>query len=463
MNYQEILEKLPPALQIADARTKIRDLNASSEVKIVVLDDDPTGCQTVHAIKILMNWEKALLEKTCNENDCFYILTNSRAYPEKEAIRLNHEIAQRLLDYVDSTALRVISRSDSTLRGHFLGEVTLLMQNLGPFDGVLIVPYFKEGGRLTAFDTHYVLQNDKLLEAHKTEFARDTVFGYQDAYLPTWVEERSNGRWKKEQVVSVSIEDIRTGGPERVLKLLQRIENATPVVINALCDEDLEVVVLGLCQAEMRGKRFLYRTAASFVKMRAAIPDKALYLPERSGRKGLIIIGSYVERTTNQLNYLLEKLHLERVEIKIAPIFSDTWDSYLQSQVRKVDDSLRSDKSVVIYTQRDYVSLGNQEQQLASGKKISDFLSAIITKLTQRPDFIIAKGGITAHDIAKVGLRVEEALVLGQVAPGVPIWRLGKESKYPGLLYVVFPGNVGDEKTLGQTFNEFLEDRTSMV
>lgn len=38
--------------------------------------------------------------------------------------------------------------------------------------------------------------------------------------------------------------------------------------------------------------------------------------------------------------------------------------------------------------------------------------------------------------------------VLGQIMAGVPVWRLGSESEYPGLPYMVFRGNVGERDTL---------------
>ena len=39
-------------------------------------------------------------------------------------------------------------------------------------------------------------------------------------------------------------------------------------------------------------------------------------------------------------------------------------------------------------------------------------------------------------------------MALGQVLPGVPVWELGPESRYPGLKYIVFPGNVGDSEAV---------------
>ena len=71
-----------------------------------------------------------------------------------------------------------------------------------------------------------------------------------------------------------------------------------------------------------------------------------------------------------------------------------------------------------------------------------------VSSLAVRPRFLVAKGGITSSDIGVHALQVRRATVLGQALPGVPVWKLGAESRYPGMSYVVFPGNVGDEDGL---------------
>jgi uncharacterized protein YgbK (DUF1537 family) len=81
---------------------------------------------------------------------------------------------------------------------------------------------------------------------------------------------------------------------------------------------------------------------------------------------------------------------------------------------------------------------------------VSAFLVTIIQGLTVRPAFIVAKGGITSIDLATKGLGLDKALILGQVIPGVPVWQMDQKSKFPGLIYVVFPGNVGDHTALAQ-------------
>ena len=425
-------------------------LNSRAETRLVVLDDDPTGCQTVHNIKILLDANERRIRHFLHEEECFYILTNSRAYPAAEARLITLGVAEMLRD---TPEIKVVSRSDSTLRGHFYEEVSALEEVLGPFDGLLIVPYFAEGGRVTLNDVHYVRQGDMLVPAHRTEFARDRIFGYQNAHLGKWVEEKSEGRWRATDIMSLSLEDIRVGGEDLIYEKLLSAEHMQPIVVNALADEDLEIVVLGLCRAEAQGKRFLYRTAASFVKVRAGIQEIPRFRPGPRGRKGLIVVGSYVQKSSDQLAHLLAHAPVAAVELNIEKILADGTGSYLAEMRNRVEKVLRAEQPVVLFTERIYARADYPEQQLAAGKKVSDFLSALVSSLTVKPDFVIAKGGITSHEVARRGLLVEVATVRGQISPGVPYWTL-EDGKYPGLPYVVFPGNVGEADTLLEVFSE---------
>lgn len=451
MKLSKVYSNLPSILKIHNARRIIKETNDKMGKKIVVLDDDPTGCQTVHNVKILLNWEESILKDTLENENIFYVLTNTRAYPEKKAVAITEEIIGRLLKYIDRSSLEVISRSDSTLRGHFFGEVKTLLDFLGPFDGIIVIPYFKEGGRFTIFDTHYVLQGDELIEVHNTEFSKDPVFSFKNSYLPAWIEEKSQGLWKREDVLSIKLEDIRLGGPEKIYEILRKVTDNRAIIVNSLSDEDLEVFVLGLLKAEAEGKRFLFRTAASFVKVRAGIEDGEL-LTSFNKKKGLIVVGSFVHRTTEQLSDFLNKFPLERVEIKISEILSERSFDYLRNIVEAINEALSSDKSIVVYTERNYaIPFEDREKRLSAGESISYFLADIVASLKEMPDFIIAKGGITSHIIAERGLKAKSAEVIGQIAPGVPVWRF-TEDKFSDLLYVVFPGNVGDKTTLSRIY-----------
>ena len=157
-----------------------------------MLDDDPTGTQTVHNIPVLTEWSVASLRaELANDLPCFYILTNSRSLPLPGAQAMNVEIARNLRE-ASHQAQRdfvIVSRSDSTLRGHFPGEVDALANALEQdFDGWLIIPFFLEGGRYTIGNVHYVAEGDKLVPAGETPFARDSAFGYRASNLREWVE-----------------------------------------------------------------------------------------------------------------------------------------------------------------------------------------------------------------------------------------------------------------------------------
>ena len=72
--------------------------------------------------------------------------------------------------------------------------------------------------------------------------------------------------------------------------------------------------------------------------------------------------------------------------------------------------------------------------------------------LVAEPAWILAKGGITAHDVAVHGLGLRRAEVAGQLFPGmVSVFRpIDAAPQAVGVPYVVFAGNVGDDAALAQ-------------
>jgi uncharacterized protein YgbK (DUF1537 family) len=455
-NKNELLNSLP-AEWPEDLRPAIREQVKASRRKIVVLDDDPTGTQTVHGIPVLTEWPAAALRaELANDLPAFYILTNSRSMPLEQAQALNAEIGQNLLEAAGTAhSFAVVSRSDSTLRGHFPGEMEALAGTLGQTtDGWLIIPFFLEGGRYTINDIHYVAEGDQLVPAGETEFARDSAFGYRASNLREWVAEKTGGRMPAESVASVSIEGIRQGGPARVAEKLARLRNGAACIINAASMRDLEVFVRGLLQAEASGKRFLYRTAASFVQVRAGLDPRPiltqadLALPEAGG--GLVVVGSYVPRSTGQVNALLAQSELIRsVEIQVEALLEDKgWQAEIERVAGQASQALQQDQNVMLYTSRKLITVADAAASLAIGRRVSDGLIATMKLISTRPRYLLAKGGITSSDVATQGLGIKRAMVLGQILPGVPVWQAGRESRYPSLTYIVFPGNVGGPEAM---------------
>ena len=452
----DTLNSLPPEWP-HDSLPAIRSAMRQRGDKVAVLDDDPTGCQTIHGIPVLTDWSvESIVSELNNDLPTFFLLTNSRSLPLPEAQRLNAEIGHNLMEASRGVGrgLVVVSRSDSTLRGHFPGEVDALAQALRQdFDAVLLAPFFKEGGRYTINNVHYVADGEWLVPAGETEFAGDAAFGYHASDLRQWVEEKTNGNILSDAVHSISIEDIRVGGPERVARRLAGLPHGSVCIINAASMRDLEVLVQGLLAAEGRGQRFLYRTAASFVRARSGLSPRPLLtqgdldLPASGG--GLAVIGSHVPRTTSQLTHVLEHTGVVGIEVHVRRLLDELrWSDEAKRVAEQADECLDGDNDVVVFTGRHVVTGDDAKSSLSIGQRISDGMVAIVLAITQRPRYILAKGGITASDIATKALGVKRAMVLGQVLPGVPVWELGEESRYPGLKLIVFPGNVGGPDAL---------------
>ncbi|MGC6456440.1 MAG: four-carbon acid sugar kinase family protein [Coraliomargaritaceae bacterium] len=415
-------------------------------MKLVILDDDPTGTQTVKDLPVLTVWDKdSLAREFENPAPAFFILTNTRAMPRKEAGDIVQTIARNLKQAAGSIPFTVISRSDSTLRGHFPLETDLLNENLGPFQATLFIPYFEAGGRVTIKDVHYIREGNDLTPVAKSPFAKDPAFGFTASNLKDFIVEKTNGGVHRSAVVSV-----QTGlNPNKIAELLIQCSQGSYVIVNAECREDLDVFCQGLSIAEQSGCRYLFRTAAEFVRCRLGqAPNQALETTpfRNTNRGGLIVAGSYVPKTTEQLEFLTRNADLETIELDVATILRGEIDyNIIKGQI-----CLHLDKgrNVLLMTSRELIQDPDPDKSLQIGQKISTTLVEVVRSLPKCPAWILAKGGITSSDIATDSLGIQRAQILGQIIPGVPVWLSGGESYFPGLPFIVFPGNVGSQNSL---------------
>ena len=458
-----ILKQLPAAdLETADRLLK-RELSEDFH-KIVVLDDDPTGVQTVHDVSVYTDWSMESIAAGFREdNKVFYILTNSRGMTREETETIHKEIGEAVVrvSKEQKKPFLLISRSDSTLRGHYPLETETLRACLEKggihADGEIITPYFKDGGRFTIGNIHYVKQGDELVPAAETEFARDKTFGYTHSSLPEYIEEKTKGRYPAESVTCISLEDLRGLRLDQIEEQLMRAENFEKICVNAADDVDLTVFSIALYRAVRNGKYFIFRSAAGLVKVMGGISDRALLtrtemIRKESGKGGLVVVGSHTEKTTEQLSELLK--------LKTAvPIAFDS-DKVLEGEeafaaevrrcVKEEEQAILAGKTAVCYTKRTLLSFpeDTKEGALLRSLKISEGVQGLVSGLSVSPAFLIAKGGITSSDIGKKALKVRRAEVMGQILPGIPVWKTGPESRFPEIPYVIFPGNVGSETDL---------------
>ena len=431
--------------------------------KIVVLDDDPTGVQTVHDVSVYTDWSKESIKSGFEEkNKLFYIITNSRGFTIEQTIKAHKEIANTIAEVGRELNKEyiIISRSDSTLRGHYPLETKLLKdienQNGKKIDGEILFPFFKEGGRFTINNIHYVKYDNKLVPAGETEFAKDKTFGYTSSNMCEYIEEKTNGEFKKENVTCISLDDIRSLNFDKIEKQLSEVNDFNKVVVNAIDYCDIKVFCIALYRAMAKGKTYMFRTAAAIVKVIGGITNQPLLTKEKMIVKdnkngGIVVVGSHTKKTTSQLESLKEVDGIEFIEFNSDLVLDEMkFEQEIKRVVSLSEKFISEGTTVVTYTKRKLLVVENdsKEDALIRSVKISDAVQSLVGRLTVEPSFVIAKGGITSSDVGTKALAVKKANVMGQIKPGIPVWQTGDESKFPKTPYVIFPGNVGEISTL---------------
>jgi uncharacterized protein YgbK (DUF1537 family) len=432
-----------------------------TETRIIVLDDDPTGSQTVHGCLLLTRWDVATLKQGLQDDaPLFFVLTNTRGMSAALAADLTREVCVNLRQALDELAAAgininplLVSRSDSTLRGHYPVETDIIAEELGPFDAHFMVPAFFEGGRITIDSIHYLIVDGKPVPVHETEFARDSVFGYTHSYLPDYVEEKTRGRIKASQVERFDMQAVRGDSLSRLLAL----EGNRCCVVDGETQQDLNHFCGQLMQAAQQGKRFLFRSAASLLTALAKLPPQPVAAEQmheyvRDDRAGAVIVGSHVKKTTQQLQHLLQQDGIKGIEIDVADISAHR-EQLLNAVTSSAEACHSKNITPVIYTSRTELQFDDQQSRLAFGEQVSAFLMDVVRNLPASIGFLISKGGITSNDVLSDGLALRTSRVVGQILAGCSVVRCPDDHpRYPGLPVVIFPGNVGDDQALATVY-----------
>ena len=470
---EEVLAAAPPVRHEPGARDRIRAAHAAAGRRIAALDDDPTGSQTVHDVSVVTVFEDAEYAAGLAEpgSTCF-VLTNTRSLPEDAAVELTTGVAGSLftLGQTLGAPVEVVSRSDSTLRGHVLAEMQAIdaarrrVTGTG-FDGVLLVPAYFEAGRFTAGDIHWANVAGEPVPVGDSEFAKDATFGYTSSNLRDFVAEKSNGTIAADQVHSISLTDIREGGPDRVAEILDGVSGGAFVVVNATDYADLEIVVLGGLQAEERGKSFVYRCGPSFPRALAGLEPQGpltaaqIWPTGRPSGHGLVVVGSHVGLTSRQVAKAQERGGLIEAELDVPTLLWTPNNAMSTSppSARRVVEALAT-SDVLLFTSRTLQRGGDADDSLAISRNVSTAVIEVVqAALAAHPAWVVAKGGITSHDVAVRGLGIRRAEVMGQLFPGmVSVFRpIEAAPEAVGTPYVVFAGNVGGDDTLADVVDLF--------
>jgi uncharacterized protein YgbK (DUF1537 family) len=456
----------------ADVRTGVEPALLHGAVvrsgrRVVVIDDDPTGTQSVADVPIVSQWSVSDLRwALARPTTALFVLTNSRSQSAAAAAQINREVVSNLLDAAADldVDVAVISRSDSTLRGHFPAETDAIAETWQRRSGrgidvTLLCPAYPEAGRVTVDDVQWVTEDGERVPVTETEFARDATFGFAHSNLREWIEERSRGRWPAQLVDSISLHDVRVRGPSLVAQKLMAHTDGAPVVVNAEDPSDLDVVAMGVLMAESRGTTVLCRTGPSFVRARAGQstrpPLSATELREATGEglseHGLLVVGSHVQLTTRQVLRAAQLGGFVEVDVDVSSLLDPvrTADAVAGAVESVVRGMLRGD--VLLRTSRELVTGSTPDESLVLSRIVADHLARIVADSVAQaqPRWVIGKGGITASDVVTRGLGMRRAWVLGQMLPGrVSAWSSASNGEQSQPLGIIFPGNVGDDDSV---------------
>lgn len=453
--------------------------------KIVVLDDDPTGSQTVHSCPLLLQWDRAtLLEGLARPSPLLFVLANTRALaPEAAAARVQ-EIARALkgaMAELDAAAgpdapginhWLIVSRGDSTLRGHFPLEVDGLEAELGPFDATFLVPAFLQGGRTTVAGVH-LLHGEPV---HASAFGRDGLFGYGTSFLPAWVAEKTAGRIPADQVELVGLKELE-GTQEGLLQRLVGLEGNPCVAVDAERPQQLGALAAAVREltapfaAERWGRprRFLSQSAASWIEALAQLPPQplapaglaALRRVDRGGAgggplPGLVLVGSHVPLADAQLELLLAEPGCGGVEIAVAklarvlegPVPLELLASLEQAWLEQLQAVLAAGQTPVLFTSRGELACRSAAERRRLGLELAALMARLAAALAPQLGYLISKGGITTHTLLADGLGLARVELQGQLLPGLSLVLTPGDGVVPDLPVLTFPGNLGDPETL---------------
>lgn len=426
-----------PDLRQAPARQPFVD-------RLVVLDDDPTGVQTLAGIRVLLAWDPDRIGHALAGRRSVHIVTNARALEPGEAQATVAAAARAAL--AGAAGAHLALRGDSTLRAHLLEEYLGLCEALGGGrPPLLLVPALPSAGRVTREGVHLIERGGRVEPLHETEYARDGVFAYSSARLLEWAEERSGGLFPAGSGRELHLDALREGGADAVaaaLAALSRVGRPAVLAPDAETEDDLATIAAGFATASLEGVEAVVRCAPAFAGILAGTtaPGPAL-MPTTDGPL-LVVCGSYVPMSTRQLEALDAARPGVLVEVDVAALAGVDADDEVERAARAVSAALRRERVALLATQR-----GRPEgTSLAAGRRIADGLARAAGKVEPEPTVVVAKGGITSAVTLRVGFGSSEADVQGPVLPGVSHWRASRDGA--PLDYLVVPGNVGDEQLL---------------
>lgn len=449
-------------------------------MKIIIIDDDPTGSQTVNGCNLILKWDYDTLFKGLKgPSNLLFILANTRSLSERDVkIRLK-EICFSLNEIMNNSSFSeeefvVISRGDSTLRGHNFIEPFIINELLGPFDATFYIPAFIEGNRTTVNGNHFVDN----LPIHKTIFSKDKIFGFNTSNVKELIYEQSNHQLDFNHIENIFIKDfagLESNQTNKLYIYMEKLKNNKKVIVDIMDYSQLDEFSR-IVKTLLRKKKFLFRSAASFISSLSNIKytqKDYIYFSKLRRKnnndqimKGLIVVGSYVELSTIQLNKILSISSCKPIEINVLKLYElfkleDNLNQLIlfkQLILNAIRANSSEDSIPVLYTSRETVSPSDNYDLIHFQHFLSAFIAEIVSFMKDEIGYLISKGGTTTSAILSQGLEADSVYLEGQILPGISLVTFNLLKQKGKLPIVTFPGNIGNDMSLIKTL-EILENK----
>ena len=438
-------------------------------MKVIVIDDDPTGSQTVNNCLLLLKWDYSTLIKGFkSKSNLFFILANTRSLSENDAKLRLVEICDALKKIISKESYKeeefiFVSRGDSTLRGHNFLEPKIINECLGPFDATFHIPAFIEGKRITIDGVHFVNN----VPVSQTIFAKDKIFGYKTSNIKKLLFQKSKSQIKLNDIQNLKLSELKVLESKEKNIIFDKIRNLkenSHVIVDVENYSQLKKFSLSIKKLS-KEKKFLFRTAASFISSISAVKDNpqepffySLLRRKNSKKKflpGFLVIGSYTELSTIQLKEFLEISDCAPIELDVFEFFRISKLKHNEDQLvlfknkflAHIRSILMQENTPVLFTSRKEVSLVNKDEQVNFYNSLAHFISELVSDLKNEIWYLVSKGGITSNVILSNGFKATYVYLQGQIITGVSLvtFKLENDEDLP---IVTFPGNIGNQDSL---------------
>ncbi len=414
---------------------------------ILVLDDDPTGTQSMADVPVVLRPDEDTIREAADDAPpAIHLVTNSRAWSPDEAHRRTGAAAR--VGRAVLPGAELVLRGDSTLRGHVWEEYDALRDVVYPGEEpvLLLAPALPEAGRITVDGVHLLETDGRRQPLHETAYARDPAFGYPDADLLAWADHRSGGAFSRSRGRTLHLDDLRTGGATAVASLLGEVADGpgpTVCAVDAVTLADLQRIMDGYRQARAARVPVILRTAPTGAGvLTGATATGTVELPADPDGV-LVVCGSYVPRSVRQLGALVGRYPGALVELSPGELTRVGPEALAGRLAGRLAERIDRDGLAVLAVEHPGEDgPGDLDRQAA----VAEALVAVVRHLDRTPGVVITKGGVTSATVIRDGLGAAMASVIGPVVSGVGRWDVAAEGGRVSCLVV--PGNVGDDHIL---------------